>query len=241
MKYLISLAVSVLPLTLAAPTIEKRAASPTVTLSYATVVGSSSSGVDSFKGIPYAQPPVGSLRLKPPKPIASRVGTIDGTRKARACPQFLTQANTSSLPQDVATAFINSYYGQQATNAGEDCLTVSVQRPSTATSSSKLPVLFWIYGGGFEFGSTESNDASELIQTSIAQGKDIIYVAVNYRLGGFGFLPGQAILKDGSANLGLLDQRLGLQWVADNIAQFGGDPMKVTLWGESVSNFEAFT
>lgn len=79
-----------------------------------------------------------------------------------------------------------------------------------------------MFGGGFEFGSTQSYDGSGLIATSSLQGKEIIFVAVNYRIGGFGFMPGAEILKDGSSNLGLLDQRLGLQWVADNIAKFGG-------------------
>lgn len=76
-------------------------------------------------------------------------------------------------------------------------------------------------------------DGTSIVADSVAQGKPIIFVAVNYRVGGFGFLPGKEILADGSSNLGLLDQRLGLQWVADNIAAFGGDPDKVTIWGES--------
>jgi acetylcholinesterase len=103
-----------------------------------------------------------------------------------------------------------------------------------------LPVVFWVFGGGFEFGSTQTYDASEFISTSLAQKKDVIYVAVNYRLGGFGYLPGSEILKNGSANLGLLDQRLGLQWTADTIAKFGGDPSKVTIWGESAGCLSVF-
>jgi carboxylesterase type B len=79
-----------------------------------------------------------------------------------------------------------------------------------------------------------------LILESVAQGKEIIYVTVNYRVSGFGFMPGKAILEDGSSNLGLLDQRLGLQWVADNISQFGGDPSKATLWGESAGSVSVF-
>ena len=76
-------------------------------------------------------------------------------------------------------------------------------------------------------------DGTSIVADSVAQGKPVIFVAVNYRVGGFGFLPGKEILADGSSNLGLLDQRLGLQWVADNIVAFGGDPDKVTIWGES--------
>jgi carboxylesterase type B len=76
-------------------------------------------------------------------------------------------------------------------------------------------------------------DATPLLTSAISLGKPFVFVAVNYRVGGFGFMPGKEILKDGSANLGLLDQRMGLEWTADNIASFGGDPSKVTIWGES--------
>jgi len=115
-----------------------------------------------------------------------------------------------------------------------------VQRPSSATSDSKLPVVFWIYGGGFNSGSTQVYDASNFISTSVAQGKDVIYVSVNYRVGGFGFLAGPELRKDGSVNLGHLDQRLGMEWVADNIAAFGGDPSRVTMWGESAGSISVF-
>lgn len=92
---------------------------------------------------------------------------------------------------------------------------------------------FWIYGGGFEFGSTSTYDGSNLIGTSVSQNQPFIYVAVNYRVSGFGFLAGKEIKEAGASNLGLLDQRLGLQWVADNIEKFGGDKSKVTIFGES--------
>jgi len=95
---------------------------------------------------------------------------------------------------------------------GEDCLNLNVQRPANITKNSKLPVIFWIYGGGFEFGDTQAYNASSLINTSVIQGKEIVFVAPNYRVGAFGFMPGKEILADGSANLGLLDQRLALQW-----------------------------
>lgn len=83
-------------------------------------------------------------------------------------------------------------------------------------------------------------DPAPWVEASVAAGTPLVVVTVNYRVGGFGFLPGAEILADGSANLGLLDQRLGLQWVADNIADFGGDPTKVTLWGESAGAISIF-
>jgi carboxylesterase type B len=112
---------------------------------------------------------------------------------------------------------------QTTTNTGENCLNLNVQRPSGTTSKSNLPVVVWFFGGGFEFGSTQTYDGTSLITKSGALGSPIIYVAVNYRLGGFGFLAGSELQADGSTNLGLRDQRLGLEWVSDNIAAFGGD------------------
>lgn len=109
-----------------------------------------------------------------------------------------------------------------------------VHRPAGTKPGDKLPVLFWIFGGGFELGWNSMYDGAPWVADSVKQGKPIIFVSVNYRVGGFGFLPGAEILADRSSNLGLLDQRLGLKWVADNIASFGGDPDKVTIWGEQV-------
>lgn len=135
---------------------------------------------------------------------------------------------------------LNLPFFQEITNAGEDCLTLNIIRPEGTTSKSRLPVLFWIYGGGFEFGSTAIYNGSSLVSSAIDTNMPMIFFGVNYRLGGFGFMPGKEVLEDGSANLGLLDQRLGLQWVADNIQAFGGDPDKVTIWGESAGSISVF-
>ncbi|EME79191.1 uncharacterized protein MYCFIDRAFT_57762 [Pseudocercospora fijiensis CIRAD86] len=224
---------------LAAP-LDERQSGPSVTIRNGTVVGSTASGIDSFKGIPFAQPPVGNLRLRSPRPLASGFGTITSDPSPRACPQFSTQVNTGNLPQDALAKLMNTPLFQEINNAGEDCLTLNVQRPSTATSSSKLPVLFWIYGGGFESGSTGMYDGGSIIRKSVSLGKPIMFVEVNYRVGGFGFLGGKDLAGEGNTNLGLRDQRLGLQWVQDNIAAFGGDPTKVTIWGESAGAISVF-
>lgn len=230
-----AVAFTLLPLALAAPAqLEKRAAPTVVAPSpQATVAGKDLLGVETFNGIPYAQPPVGQLRLKPPQPITSAVGRIDGTASPRGCPQFFFSVDGQNFPTNVLGTLLNTPLFQTVTNSGEDCLTINVQRPSGTKADAKLPVLFWIFGGGFELGATAMYDGTSLVAESVAQGKPIVFVAVNYRVGGFGFMPGKEILADGSANLGILDQRLGLQWVADNIAAFGGDPDKVTIWGES--------
>jgi carboxylesterase type B len=211
-----SLLISFLPLALATPAQLEKRAGPTVIAPApaATIVGKSSLNVESFNGIPFAQPPVKQLRLKPPQPLTSGLGKVDATGTAKACPQFFFSLNPNNFPTNVIGEILNTPLFQAVTNAGEDCLTINVQRPAGTTKDSKLPVLFWIFGGGFELGATAMYDGSSLVSDSIAQGKPIVFVAVNYRVGGFGFLPGKEILADGSANLGLLDQRLGMQWVA---------------------------
>ncbi|KAI4688009.1 uncharacterized protein J4E84_004937 [Alternaria hordeiaustralica] len=226
---------SLLPLALAVPAPLEKRANPTVVAPspQATVAGINVLGVESFKGIPYAQPPIDQLRLKPPQPITSSLGKVDGTGIPKACPQFFFSIDERNIPTNVLGTILNLPLLQTVTNAGEDCLTINVQRPAGTKAGDKLPVLFWIFGGGFELGSTAMYDGTSLVAESVAQGKPIVFVAVNYRVGGFGFMPGKEVLADGSANLGLLDQRLGLEWVADNIAAFGGDPEKVTIWGES--------
>ncbi|KAJ5112035.1 hypothetical protein N7532_000080 [Penicillium argentinense] len=242
MKFYTVLALLLSAISAVAAPAEKRASAPTVTIAQpaATIIGSSSNKVDSFNGIPFAQPPTGSLRLKPPKAITSSLGTVKATGIAKACPQFYFTTDESSIPTSALGLLANTPLFQAVTNAGEDCLTVSIRRPSGVTASSKLPVLVWIYGGGFELGSTQTYDGTSLVQSSIDLNMPIIFVAMNYRVGGFGFMPGSQILKDGAANLGLLDQRLALEWVADNIAAFGGDPSKVTIWGESAGSISVF-
>ncbi|RMD40452.1 hypothetical protein DV735_g4666, partial [Chaetothyriales sp. CBS 134920] len=223
---------------LAAPL--NRRSAPTVSIENGTVVGYSLLSVESFKGIPFAQPPVGSLRLKPPQPITESFGTLDATGIPRACPQFYVGFDDSNLPQSAIAALLNSPLFQTVSDAGEDCLTVNVQRPEGTTSSSALPVVVWIYGGGFQLGSTQFYDGTSLVSRSASLDQPVIFVAINHRVGGFGFLAGQELAKDGSTNIGLRDQRLALEWVQENIAAFGGDPSKVTIWGESAGSISVF-
>lgn len=220
---------------IAAPVEEKRATGPSAVVKNGTVIGSSLGNVESFKGIPFALPPTGSLRLKPPQSITASYpsGTFAATGVPKACPQFFSQVDSTDIPADVLGELLMSPLLQVATDTGEDCLTLNVQRPAGTTASSKLPVVFWIFGGGFEVGSTQMYDGTPLVAESAALGHGVIYVAVNYRVGGFGWLAGKELQADGSTNLGLKDQRKGLEWVAENIAAFGGDPDRVTIWGES--------
>lgn len=226
--------------TAAAPTEgpEKRS---TVSVSFpgGSVNGRSLLGTETFAAVPFAQPPVGNLRLRPPQRLTSPVNNVDGTGIAPACPQMYVSTQASDvLSQLLAGALqlplIDKLNGQ------EDCLTVTVQRPAGTKPGANLPVLYWIFGGGFELGGTFTYDATSLLTSAVLQGQPFVFVAVNYRVAGFGFLAGKEILADGASNLGLLDQRMGLEWVADNIAAFGGDPSKVTIWGESAGSISVF-
>lgn len=224
-----------LPVALASPV--KRSA-PTVTISSpeATIVGQWGIAVERFNGIPFAQPPTGNLRLRPPQPIQSPLGTISAKGQAKSCPQMSSSIKTDKIPDNVTETLKKVPLMQQENDTEEDCLTLNVHRPAGTTAKDKLPVLVWIYGGGFESGSSSTYDGGVLVSSSKLMDMPIIFVAMNYRVGGFGFMPGAEILADGAANLGLLDQRLALEWVADNIALFGGDPSKVTIWGESAGS-----
>ncbi|KAG6024766.1 hypothetical protein E4U41_001687 [Claviceps citrina] len=204
-----------------------------------TITGRSSGKVESFNAIPYADPPVGPLRLKPPRRFSGPFGRRDGTGTAPACPQmFLSRESLGAVG-----AVVNDILQLpllKTINGQEDCLTVTVQRPAHTGPDAKLPVLFWIFGGGFELGATSVYDGTNLLGSAVDQKQGFVFVAVNYRVAGFGFMPGKEILADGSANIGLLDQRMALEWVADNIAAFGGDPDKVTIWGESAGAISVF-
>ncbi|PSR99246.1 extracellular lipase [Coniella lustricola] len=223
--------------------LDERATAPTVAISPSnTVVGSVSGSVESFNGIYFADSPTGSLRLKPPQKLSTDLGdAFDASGSAAACPQMLVAtASGESLFLEVLGELLDTPLFQTATDQTEDCLTVSVARPAGTVAGANLPVLVWIFGGAFELGWTSMYDPSSLLSQAIDQDQPFIFVAVQYRVGGFGFMPGAEILADGSANLGLLDQRMGLEWVADNIAAFGGDATKVTIWGESAGAISVF-
>lgn len=219
-----------------APNLEERA-SPSIATDYGTWVGSSSGGIDSFLGIPFAQPPVGNLRFKAPVAPNVTYGTYSATSYGPSCPQMISLFSGSflgNLLQDVLDVIQESPIFNAVLPESEDCLTINVFRPSTATPNSKLPVMFWIFGGAFELGGTSMYPGTGLVQQSIAMGEPTIFVSVNYRVNAFGFLPGvETVANGGAINAGLLDQRLGMKWVQKYISLFGGDPTKVTIFGES--------
>ncbi|KAM0331356.1 hypothetical protein ACHAQA_003028 [Verticillium albo-atrum] len=223
------------------PVLDERAAgTATVVLPAATVLGNVMNKVESFGGIPFAEPPTGRLRLKPPKRLTRQLGTFDATGPAAACPQMVVSTESENILFDLLGEIANLPFVQKVTGQTEDCLSITVARPEGTKADAKLPVLYWIFGGGFQLGWSSMYDGTGLVNHGVDLKKPFIFVAVNYRVAGFGFLPGKEILADGSSNLGLLDQRMGLEWVADNIAAFGGDPSKVTIWGESAGAISVF-
>jgi para-nitrobenzyl esterase len=161
-----------------------------------------------FAGIPYAAPPVGPLRWQPPMPAAPWPQVRDATQLGPRCVQD---------PGDL----------ERGRNTSEDCLTLNVWTPPPA--GEKRPVMVWIHGGGFFNGSGGIYDAQRMTTRG-----DIVVVTLNYRLGALGFLAHPSFGPPGAVgNYGLADQQAALRWVRDNIANFGGDPDKVTIAGES--------
>jgi para-nitrobenzyl esterase len=169
--------------------------------------------VNQFLGIPYAAPPTGDLRWKPPAPTAHHA-LLDATKFANTCPQVTT---------------LGPFAGPTSTT--EDCLYLNVF--TTGTSPSK-PVLVWIHGGGNITGETNDYDGSKLAAGG-PLGTPIVVVTINYRLGLFGFVSESHLNAEGHpwGNYGILDQQAALRWVQANIAAFGGNPNNVTLGGQS--------
>lgn len=207
-----------------------------------SITGVGTRFVESFKGIPYAEPPIGELRFKHPVPYNKSIDNFQATDFGASCINVtplgfgsLLKKKVSPLswmPNWMSDRIITSYF-KSVEKTGEDCLFVNVYRPRGVKADSNIPVVVWIYGGAFQFGSSTHYLGDKFIETSMSMKSPIIFVTFNYRLGPWGFLGGPAVHKEGSTNAGLLDQRLALQWVSDNIKSFGGNPDHVTLMGES--------
>ncbi|KAF4574341.1 Carboxylic ester hydrolase [Pleurotus pulmonarius] len=210
-----------------------------VILDSATFTGTSTGKVTKFLGIPYAQPPTGDRRFRLPEPIPPYTGTVQATASGPSCPQQSAHLPLpEGLPSDIVDLIANTAY-KAIFPESEDCLSINVIVPSTATPTSKLPVAVWIFGGGFELGSPNMYDGGPIVERSIQLGEPVIYVSMNYRLNAFGFLASQEVKDAGLGNLGLQDQREALRWIQKYISSFGGDPTKVTIWGESAGAISA--
>jgi para-nitrobenzyl esterase len=205
----------------AAPVVEPPVLSAdTVTSVRGTYRGTAHADGVAFKGIAYARPPIGALRWLPPEPAPVQEGTHDAFEFGAACAQFDGDGNVSSVT--------------------EDCLYLNVWTPDTAFPvDRRRPVLFFIHGGGNQRGSPDTEQLGVTVYdgAALAALGDVVVVTVGYRLGALGFLSHPALAAENAqgraGNYGLLDQIEALRWVQDAIAAFGGDPERVTLFGES--------
>jgi para-nitrobenzyl esterase len=177
-------------------------------------------GIRAFLGIPYAAPPVGPLRWKAPEPVAKWTGVRKADQFGNRCIQ------TNPFPDMIF----------QSPAESEDCLYLSVYTPAKS-ASERLPVMVWVHGGGYLSGAGDEKRHDG----SVLASKGVIVVTINYRLGALGFLAHSELTAESphkaSGNYALLDQVAALRWVQDNIAAFGGDRAKVTIFGESAGSF----
>ncbi|KAJ7199617.1 carotenoid ester lipase precursor [Mycena pura] len=199
------------------------ARAPIVALKYGVFQGAFDGNLSVFRGVPFAQP---AVRFALPKLPSVLHGVQNATVFSPACPQ---QASIPPPPLPPSAV------PQQS----EDCLKLNVFAPSSANSRSKLPVLVWIYGGGFEFGNSPDTEVRPLVERSIATGEPIIVVTPNYRVSAWGFLAGKEVAGERITNLGLRDQIFALEWVQEHIAAFGGDPARVVIGGISAGAISA--
>ncbi|KAF5328117.1 hypothetical protein D9758_018389 [Tetrapyrgos nigripes] len=187
---------------------------PKIQLGNTTLIGRATPllHVDFFGAIPFAEPPLGKLRLKLPVLKTNLDAEVfDASNFGLAC-----------LQQDVPAQAMS-----------EDCLTINIFRPSDVPTDFKLPVLFWTYGGGFDAGTASTFNGSGIVAQSLVRGTPLVYVNFNYRLGPLGLPQGKEADNRKALNLAIKDQHVALQWVQENIGVFGGDKTKVTVFGES--------
>ena len=203
-----------LALTLSPAAASAAADAPVVGTSSGPVVGTVEGGIEVFRGIPYAAPPIGARRWLPPAPVEPWIEVRDATQFGPACPQ-------DPDPHEMA----------EGTPTSEDCLTLNVWTPST---SGQAPVMVFIHGGGFTAGSTRD----PWYDGAAFAGRGVVLVTLQYRIGPFGWLDLSGLGSEyaTSGNSGLQDQIAALHWVRENAAAFGGDPSNVTVFGESAGS-----
>ena len=206
---------------IAASLASKAIAGTVVTTQYGAVEGFHKNGIENYLGIPYASPPVGDLRWRPPQPASSWQGVLQAKTFGNICPQ------------------LEIYDGFNIPSTTEDCLYLNVfVPPGAGAARTGLPVMFWIYGGGFAGGESNDYNAGKLA----TQG-NVVVVTINYRIGVLGNLAHPALAAEDRlhTNYGIMDQQFALKWVKKNIKAFGGDPANVTIFGESAGGVSVYT
>ena len=200
-----------------------------VRTTFGTLEGTTEKGTTAFKGVPFAAPPVGELRWRSPQPPTAWDGVRKADKFSASCMQFKAGER---LP------WTREFMVQN--DVSEDCLYLNIWTPRV-DASANLPVIVYIHGGSFREGS----GAVDVYKGSNLAAKQVVVITINYRLGVFGFLAHPELTAESehhsSGNYGLLDQIAALRWVHANIAQFGGDPHNVTIWGQSAGAFSVAT
>lgn len=200
------------PLLATAGAISGRQQSPVMETAQGTVTGVREKASVHFRNIPYARPPVGALRWQPPQPPEIRTAPLDGSNFGPACPQ----KPLDLLPPGMETS--------------EDCLTLNISVPAERRQDKPLPVLFWIHGGGFVFGT----GGAAHLDSRLWNDNGVILVTLNYRLGALGFFAHPALSdRDRGVNFALMDMLAALRWVKENVAAAGGDPDRIVIAGLS--------
>jgi para-nitrobenzyl esterase len=188
---------------------KRQGSNPIVATADGRLRGQPAKTIDEFLGIPYAAPPVGPLRWRPPQPAAHWTGVRSATKFGPHCPQTGSPFGLASM--------------------SENCLFLNVYAPAGSLRGGSLPVMVWIHGGNLTAGESNDYNPAGLVRDGA------VVVTINYRLGALGFLADPALKsRNGSSgNYGLMDQQAALRWVQQNIRQFGGNPRNVTIFGES--------
>ncbi|MBF2753835.1 MAG: carboxylesterase family protein [Gammaproteobacteria bacterium AqS3] len=200
-----------------------------IDLSTGSLIGYRSEGVRVWKGIPYAAAPVGELRWKAPRPAEAWQGEREAVEFGNRCVQFGSPLG-GAAPEEYGLVI-----------GSEDCLFLNVYAPENLPRDDARAVMLWIHGGGNTIGSSNSYDFTDLVRN-----EGVVAVSINYRMGPFGWFAHEALAAQGeqpedrSANFAVLDMVQALRWVQDNIGAFGGDPERVTIFGESAGGTDVF-
>lgn len=213
------------------------AAGPEVKTTGGIVRGITTHGVHSWRGIPYAAPPTGELRLRAPQPVVPADGVRDGSRFGpvpiqERIGEFIGAGRHTPMSEDCLTLNVSAPIDEGPGSAG---------RPGSGSAEELRPVMVWFYGGAFVVGASS---APTYRGYDFVRRGDVVYVSVNYRIGALGYLDFSAYgtpERPIESNLGLRDQIAALEWVRDNIAAFGGDPDQVTIFGESAGAISVTT